>query len=81
MLLVLSETCKDGRAGRAIEKMWDKILHSRLIKIKLTDEPGTLLISDVVTYQYILLYSATWDCCSSVFLLYSHGAIKSLYEL
>ena len=25
VMLVLNEACRDGRAGRAIEKMWEKI--------------------------------------------------------
>ena len=39
VMLVLSEVCRDGRA---IEKnVGEKILCSRLIKIKLTDVPGS----------------------------------------
>ena len=42
VMLVLSEVCIDGRAGRAIERnVGEKILCSRLIKIKLTDVPGS----------------------------------------
>ena len=41
VMLVLSEACRDGRAGRAVDKRCDRRFCSRSIKIKLMDVPGS----------------------------------------